>query len=227
MFNEDTSHPVHQGYLCLLPRCQKWAVPRRERKTIRMDLASCQFPCIVPTVTTQRKSVLYFDVVTHQQPVFQEALHALQASAFNGKNFSDNLHSIKNTEDLTMKQMFEISEKLITEQNQWEHSAWKYLSLVGDEQVISLLRTKVCVFSDFALCHGKVNENPKSNIAWEDRLTWFKSSPEYRTLDRIDGEPTEFEWNIFPGFTTLHAALQQNPRVTHLHVDVQRHLMVI
>ena len=40
-----------------------------------MDLASCHFPCIVPTVTTQRKSVLYFDVVTHQQPVFQEALH--------------------------------------------------------------------------------------------------------------------------------------------------------
>ena len=48
-----------------------------------------------------------------------------------------------------------------------------------------------------------MNENPQSNIAWEERLTWFKSSPEYRTLDRIDGEPMEFEWNIFPGFTTL------------------------
>ena len=23
------------------------------------------------------------------------------------------------------------------------------------------------------------------------------------TLDRIDGEPMEFEWNIFPGFNTL------------------------
>ena len=40
-------------------------------------------------------------------------------------------------------------------------------------------------------------------MAWEDRLTWFKSSQEYRTLDGIDGEPMEFEWNIFPGFTTL------------------------
>ena len=48
-----------------------------------------------------------------------------------------------------------------------------------------------------------MNENPKSNIAWEDRLTLFKSSPGYRTLDRIDGEPMEFEWNIFPGLTTL------------------------
>ena len=48
-----------------------------------------------------------------------------------------------------------------------------------------------------------MNENPQSNIAWEDRLTWFKSSQEYRALDTIDGEPMEFEWNIFPGFNTL------------------------
>ena len=34
-----------------------------------------------------------------------------------GKNYSDNWHSIKNTEDVTMKQMFDISEKLITEQS--------------------------------------------------------------------------------------------------------------
>ena len=77
------------------------------------------------------------------------------------------------------------------------------MSLMGDEQVISVQRTKVYVFSDSVLCLGKMNENPQSNVAWEDRLTWFKSSPEYRTLDRIDGEPIEFEWNIFPGFTTL------------------------
>ena len=56
---------------------------------------------------------------------------ALQASVFMEKNYSDNLHSIKNTEDLTMKQMFDISEKLIIEQSDeiygiskinWEHS---------------------------------------------------------------------------------------------------------
>ena len=31
----------------------------------------------------------------------------------------------------------------------------------------------------------------------------FQSSPEYRNFDRIDGEPMEFEWKIFPGFNTL------------------------
>ena len=49
----------------------------------------------------------------------------------------------------------------------------------------------------------KVHQNPQSNIVWEDKLTWFKSSSQYRTLDTIHGEPMEFEWNIFPGFTTL------------------------
>ena len=88
----------------------------------------------------------------------------------------------------------------------WEDSSWKYLSLIGDEQVISLLHTKVYVFSDSVLCLGKMNENPQSDIAWEDRLTWFKSSPEYKALDRIDGEPIEFEWNISPGFTTCSSA---------------------
>ena len=111
-----------------------------------------------------------------------------------------------------MKQMLDISEKLISEQSDeiygvktinCEDSSWKYLSLIGDEQVISPLHTKVYVFLDSVISIGKMNENPQSNIAWEDRLTRFKSSSEYRALDRIDGEPMEFEWNIFPGFTTL------------------------
>ena len=42
----------------------------------------------------------------------------LEASAFTGKNYSDNSHSIKNTgENLTLKKMFEISEQLIMEQS--------------------------------------------------------------------------------------------------------------
>ena len=64
-----------------------------------------------------------------------------------------------------------------------------------------VLGTKVYVFSDSVLCLGKMN--PQSNIAWEDRLTWFKESSQYRTLDTIDVETMEFEWNIFPVFTTL------------------------
>ena len=105
----------------------------------------------------------------------------LEASVSMGKNYPENLHAIKNTgKDLTMKQMFDISEKLITEQSDdiygvkttnWGDSAWKHLSLVGGEEVVSLSRAKVYVFSDSVLCFGKMSENPLLNIVWEDKLT--------------------------------------------------------
>ena len=155
-----------------------------------------------------------------------------------GKNYSDNLLSIKiHGKDLTMKQMFDISEKLMVGQSaeiygvntiNWDGSSWKHLSLIGDEQVISLLHTKVYVFSDSVLCLGKMNENPQSNYAWEDRLTWFKSSSECRTLDRIDGEPMEFKWNIFqdsPQSPRVIVKIECNTRkirwTDYLHFDVQ------
>ena len=64
-----------------------------------------------------------------------------QASAFMGKNYSQILHSIKNTgKDLIMKQMFDTSEKLIVGQSDevfgmntigYDDSPWKHLSLIG------------------------------------------------------------------------------------------------
>ena len=81
--------------------------------------------------------------------------------------YSDSWHSIKVSKDLTLRQMFDISEQLISEQSDeiygvntldCENSSYKYLSLTGDEQVISLQRTRVYVFSDSVLCLGKMNE---------------------------------------------------------------------
>ena len=42
----------------------------------------------------------------------------LESAVFMGKNFLDNRHSIKNTKDLTLKQMFDISATLVSEQNE-------------------------------------------------------------------------------------------------------------
>ena len=42
----------------------------------------------------------------------------LESAVFMGKNYSDNCHSITNTKDLTLKQMFDISEKLVSEQDE-------------------------------------------------------------------------------------------------------------
>ena len=134
----------------------------------------------------------------------------LGASVFMGWNYSDNLRSIRGTgEKLTLKKMFEISEQLILETSDeiigvsrvgWGSSQWKQLSLVDGGGFVSLPRAKVYVFSVSVLCLGKMNQNPISNTVWERPLEWFKDSSQYRTLDTIDGEPMEFEWNIFPGF---------------------------
>ena len=53
------------------------------------------------------------------------------------------------------------------------------------------------------LCLGKVHQHPESNKAWTERIGWIVTDKSYRDYDKINGEPTEFEWNIFPGFTTL------------------------
>ena len=103
-----------------------------------------------------------------------------------------------------MKQVFDISAKLVSEQDEisgvktieWENYSWKYLTSIGDERVIHLQRTKVYVFSDSVLCLRKIFENPQSNDAWEERLGWFKTSQEYSNFDGIDGKPMQFEWNI-------------------------------
>ena len=98
--------------------------------------------------------------------------------------------------------MFDISEKLIVEQSdeifgvsqiRWENYPCKQLSLVNDEEVISLSHAKVYVLSGSVLCLGKVNQNPTSNTILEEKLNCFKDSPQYRTLDTIDGEPMELE----------------------------------
>ena len=120
------------------------------------------------------------------------------------KFFQDNRNSIVNTTDLTLKKMFDISAKLVTEQDEisnvdtirLDKHSWKYLSLIGDETIINLQRAKVYVFSDSVLCHGKIYQHPNSNESWRERIEWITSSQSYRDFDGISGEPTEFEWNI-------------------------------
>ena len=91
----------------------------------------------------------------------------MESAVFMGENFLNNCQSVTNTKDLTLKQMFDISTRLVSEQDEisgletigWENHSWKYLSLIGDERVINLQRTKVYVFSDSVLCLGKILEN--------------------------------------------------------------------
>ena len=64
----------------------------------------------------------------------------------------------------------------------------------------------------------KDEREPTIKSCMEDKLTWFKSSPEYRALDTIDGEPMEFDWTMFPGFTTLQLCSKVQELMSRLSV---------
>ena len=129
-----------------------------------------------------------------------------------------------NSEDLTLKQMFDFTAQLVNDQEEihgldkihWGKSSWRKLSLIGDETVINLQRTKVYVFSDSVLCLGRILQHPDSNEAWKNRIAGARAEKCYRDYDGINGEPTKFEWNIFPGFTTLQLCGKINDLLSDL-----------
>ena len=135
----------------------------------------------------------------------------LNAATFTGKNFSTIQSVVKNHESLTLKQMFDVTAQLVNNQEEincldkilYGKNSWTHLSLIHDEVVINLQSTKVYVFSDSVLCLGKVLQHPECNEAWKNRVAGVRAERSYRDYDAINGESTEFEWNIFPGFTTL------------------------
>ena len=135
----------------------------------------------------------------------------LNAATFMGKNFSSIQSVVKNHESLTLKQMFDVTAQLVNNQQEiscldeilYGKNSWTHLSLINDAVVINLQSTKDYVFSDSVLCLGKVLQHPECNEAWKNRVAGARYEKSYRDYDAINGESTEFEWNIFPGFTAL------------------------
>ena len=148
----------------------------------------------------------------------------LNAATFMGKNFSTIQNFIMNSRDLTLKQMFDITAKLVGEQEEinnldninWRKNSWRQLSLIGDETVINLQRTKSLCLLRFCVVPRRIFQHPDSNEAWKNRIAGIKAEKSYRDYDGINGEPTEFEWNIFPGFTTLQLCGKINDLLSDL-----------
>ena len=114
----------------------------------------------------------------------------LNAATFMGKNFSTIQSVVKNYEDLTLKQMFDVTAQLVNDQEEihgldkihWEKNSWKCLSLIDDETVINLQRAKVYVFSDSVLCLGKIHEHPNANESWKNRIEWITTFKATETM---------------------------------------------
>ena len=131
----------------------------------------------------------------------------LNAATFMGKNYSTMQNVAQNEENLTLKQMFDVTAQTIHNEEEiyclnkvvYQKNSWTQLSLINDPVIISLQSTKVYVFSDSVLCLGKVLQHPECNEAWKSRVAGVRAERNYRDFEDVSGESTEFEWNISQG----------------------------
>ena len=147
----------------------------------------------------------------------------LNAATFVGKNHSTMQNVVQNEENLTLK-LFDVTAQTIHNEEEiycldkivYQKNSWTHLSLINDLVIISLQSTKVHVFSDSVSCLGKVLQHPECNEAWKSRVAGVRAEKTSRDYDVVNGESTEFEWNIFPGFTTLQLCGKINDLLSDL-----------
>ena len=124
----------------------------------------------------------------------------MNAATFMGKNFSTIQNFIMNSEDLTLKQMFDVTAQLVNDQEE----------IHGLDKIHWGKNSNV--FSDSVLCLGRILQHPDSNEAWKKRIEGITTDKSHRDYDGINGEPTEVEWNT----TTLQLCGKINDLLSEL-----------
>ena len=137
----------------------------------------------------------------------------LRAAEHLGHDYEANLWHVKNNLRHSVGQLFNETGKT----DQWtkrnhlckhykieicyvdvdEPIVWKSLS---DHQLQSLRSLRLCAL------YGKMGEDPIAT--WKSKIKWHSENNHFKDMNRIDGMPTESEWKIFTGTTTL--GLQEN-----------------
>ena len=132
----------------------------------------------------------------------------LQAAVYLVQDHDANLRSVKNTLWKTAGQLVRETEKLVRAQTEtsgistivFQDSRWMATSLLHS-RAYQYSTAKAYVFSDSVLCLGKMGDDPIES--WKNKTQWYSETNYFRELNRIDGQPMEFEWKIFPGLTSM------------------------
>ena len=136
----------------------------------------------------------------------------LNAATFMGKNFSTIQSVVKNHESLTLKQIFDVTAQMVL--NEEEINGLDKNS-VSEEfldknchwlmiQWSSIFKAQRSTYSQI-LCFVSAKFFNIMNATKRGRTELQEYEPREATeiFEDVSGEPTEFEWNIFPGFTSL------------------------
>ena len=119
----------------------------------------------------------------------------MESAVFTGKNCLNNCQSIANTTDLTLKQMFDISTRLVSEQEisgletiGWENHSWKDLSLI----VLSIFNARRSTSFRILYC-VLVRFSRTPNRTMHGKKDWSGSN--HLKITEILTESTVNQWN--------------------------------
>ena len=82
------------------------------------------------------------------------------------------------------------------------------------------MKSETCVFSDSVLCLRSISPEPVQ--VWNDKIKWYLETRYLKELDRIDGEPMEFECKNFPGFTALAILAEIGKMIAELKCESEQ-----
>ena len=77
---------------------------------------------------------------------------------------------------------------------------WSATSLLCD-RIHQISNAKTYLFADSVLCQGGTKRKPERGLERTNQVVFHNNH--VKELNRIDGMQAEFEWKLFPGFTTL------------------------
>ena len=138
--------------------------------------------------------------------MFMNTAH--RAAVHLGKDYDMSLRFVKNHLWETAGQLFRETEQLVNGQTEttcislinFQKLRWMSPSLLHNRKY-QHSTVKVYVFSDSVHCREKMGNDPVES--WKKQVQWYSDNENFKDLNRIDGQPMEFEWKIFPGSTTM------------------------
>ena len=76
-------------------------------------------------------------------------------------------------------------------------------SVLSHDQAIKWAKAQVCVYAESVLCVGQMKDSPEAIERWRGQVEGIRLYSPYQVAVGIDGEAIEFEWKMFPGFSSL------------------------